>query len=74
MKHLSLEPHNCAMVATHAWDLRGAAKAGMKTIYVRRAAEEPVEEEEVKPKSKGGDVDLVVDSFTELTAIFAKET
>ncbi|KAK7050327.1 hypothetical protein R3P38DRAFT_2763463 [Favolaschia claudopus] len=34
MKQLSLEPQQCAMVATHAWDLRGAAKAGMKTVYV----------------------------------------
>ncbi|KAJ7111163.1 haloacid dehalogenase [Mycena crocata] len=70
MKHLSLEPKNCAMVAAHVWDLRGAARTGMKTIYVRRAAEEPVDEEEVQPKSKGGEVDLVVDSFIELVALF----
>ncbi|KAJ7763148.1 HAD-like domain-containing protein [Mycena maculata] len=73
MKLLSLHPQNCAMVAAHAWDLRGAARAGMRTIYVRRAAEEPVDEEEVKPKSQGGEVDLVVDSFTELATILAKE-
>lgn len=73
MKHLSLEPHKCAMVAAHGWDLRGAAEAGMKTIYVRRAAVEPFDEEDVKPKSEGGEVDLVVDSLTELAALFAKE-
>ncbi|KAJ7457261.1 haloacid dehalogenase [Mycena galericulata] len=72
MNHLSLEPHKCAMVAAHAWDLRGAAKAGMRTIYVRRAAEEPIDQEVVKPKSEGGEVDLVVDSFTELAALFAE--
>ncbi|KAJ7143802.1 haloacid dehalogenase [Mycena epipterygia] len=72
MKHLSLEPKNCAMVAAHAWDLQGAARAGMKTIYVRRDAEEPLDQEEVKPKSKGGEVDLVVDSFTELAALFGE--
>ncbi|KAJ6531370.1 HAD-like domain-containing protein [Mycena vulgaris] len=73
MKHLSLAPKDCAMIAAHAWDLRGAARAGMKTIYVRRAAEEPLDQEEVKPKSEGGEVDLVVDSFTELAALFAGE-
>jgi FMN phosphatase YigB (HAD superfamily) len=73
MKHLSLEPKDCAMVAAHIWDLRGAARTGMKTIYVKRAAEEPIaNQEEVKPKSEGGEVDLVVDSFTELAAFFAQ--
>ncbi|KAJ7202087.1 HAD-like domain-containing protein [Mycena pura] len=73
MKHLSLAPENCAMVAAHMWDLRGAARAGMKTIYVRRAAEEPTGEDpdmQIKAKSQGGEVDLVVDSFAELTALF----
>ncbi|KAJ7653073.1 HAD-like domain-containing protein [Mycena polygramma] len=71
MKHLSVDPQNCALVAAHLWDLRGASSAGMKTIYVTRAAEEPVDEGEVKPKSEGGEVDLVVGSFTELAAIFS---
>ncbi|KAJ7202086.1 HAD-like domain-containing protein [Mycena pura] len=75
MKHLSLAPENCAMVAAHMWDLRGAASAGMKTIYVRRAAEELIGEDaradmQIRAKSEGGEVDLVVDSFTELTALF----
>ncbi|KAJ6590876.1 haloacid dehalogenase [Mycena sp. CBHHK59/15] len=71
IKHLSLQPHNCAMVAAHLWDLRGAAHVGMKTIYVRRAAEEPIDEEEVKPKSEGGEVDVIVNSFIELAALLA---
>ncbi|KAJ7347904.1 HAD-like domain-containing protein [Mycena albidolilacea] len=71
IRHLSLEPQYCAMVAAHSWDLHGAAGVGMKTIYVKRAAEEPVAQEEVKPKSQGGEVDLVVNSFTELAAILA---
>ncbi|KAJ7240377.1 haloacid dehalogenase [Mycena haematopus] len=70
MKHLSLEPKKCAMVAAHLWDLRGAAAVGMKTIYVKRAAEEPVAEEEVNSKSEGGEVDLVFNSFAELVAFF----
>ncbi|KAJ7708252.1 haloacid dehalogenase [Mycena rosella] len=73
MKHLSLEPQYCAMVAAHMWDLRGAARAGMKTVYVLRAAEEPFDQEEVKTKADGGEVDFVVNSFTELAALFAGE-
>jgi len=71
MKHLALAPEHCAMVATHVWDLGGAARAGMKTIYVRRAAQEPVPDEELKLRSDGGEVDLVIDSFTELAGLFA---
>ncbi|KAJ7606618.1 haloacid dehalogenase [Roridomyces roridus] len=73
VKHLSLEPHECAMVAAHAWDLRSAAKIGMKTIFVKRYAHEPKHwEEEVKVKSQGGEVDLVVDSFTELAVLLGQ--
>ncbi|KAK7052554.1 Haloacid type II, partial [Favolaschia claudopus] len=72
MKQLSLEPQKCAMVATHAWDLRGAAKAGMKTVYVARNAEEPIGYEEVKAKSEGGEVDLVFDSFTDLAVFLSR--
>ncbi|KAJ7171179.1 HAD-like domain-containing protein [Mycena filopes] len=71
MKHMTLEPKDCAMVAAHAWDLRGAAQAGMKTIYVKRAAEEPLGHDEVKTKSDGGEVDLIFDSFAELVAHFS---
>ncbi|KAJ6526868.1 haloacid dehalogenase [Mycena vulgaris] len=72
IKHLSLEPKNCAMVAAHIYDLRAAAGVGMRTIYVRRAGEEPPEGGEVKPKSEGGEVDVVVDSFEELAALLAE--
>ncbi|KAJ6551863.1 haloacid dehalogenase [Mycena capillaripes] len=71
MKHLSLEPKNCAMVAAHLWDLRGASNAGMRTIYVKREAEEPFDQEEIRTKSEGGEVDLVFESFVELAAFFA---
>ncbi|KAJ7251447.1 haloacid dehalogenase, partial [Mycena rebaudengoi] len=73
MKHLSLKPENCAMVATHVWDLRGAARTGMKTIYVRRAAEKQEHEEEPKTKAEGGEVDAIIGSFTELVPLFSKQ-
>ncbi|KAJ7291125.1 HAD-like domain-containing protein [Mycena rebaudengoi] len=37
---LDLNPSDCIMVAAHAYDLRAAAKIGMKTIYVQRATED----------------------------------
>ncbi|KAJ7094001.1 haloacid dehalogenase [Mycena belliarum] len=37
---LGLRPAECVMVAAHAYDLRAAAKIGMKTIYVQRTTED----------------------------------
>ncbi|KAK0709855.1 HAD-like domain-containing protein [Lasiosphaeria miniovina] len=33
---VKLDPAEVVLVAAHAYDLRGAAAAGMKTVYVRR--------------------------------------
>ncbi|KAJ2933300.1 hypothetical protein H1R20_g3794, partial [Candolleomyces eurysporus] len=40
IRYLSLAPHEVAMVAAHAFDLRAAAKLGMRTFYVHRDQEE----------------------------------
>ncbi|KAG9219865.1 hypothetical protein CCMSSC00406_0009612 [Pleurotus cornucopiae] len=64
--HLSLPPQQVAMVAAHIYDLRAAASHGMKTVYVRRG-EDIVDE--VKSKADGGEVDVVVNSITELAAL-----
>ncbi|TDL21296.1 haloacid dehalogenase [Rickenella mellea] len=64
--HLSLPPSKVTMVAAHIHDLRSAALHGMKTVYVRRPTEDGGLQEAVKPKSEGGEVDLVMDSFVEL--------
>ncbi|KAJ7031637.1 haloacid dehalogenase [Mycena alexandri] len=37
---LDLNPSDCIMVAAHAYDLRAAAKIGMKTVYVDRKTED----------------------------------
>ncbi|KAL1728569.1 HAD-like domain-containing protein [Schizophyllum commune] len=73
-KLLNLPPERCAMVAMHIEDLRGAAKNGLKTIYVRRPdANEPIAEPvEVKIKAEGGEVDVVVDSLVELADVLSK--
>ncbi|KAJ7456012.1 haloacid dehalogenase [Mycena galericulata] len=71
-KHVSLDPQNCAMVAAHIYDLRAAASVGMRTIYVRRAGEEKADIGEIKSKAEGGEVDVVVDSFTELAALLGQ--
>lgn len=33
---LKFQPHETVMVAAHAYDLRGAKDAGMRTVYIRR--------------------------------------
>lgn len=69
-KLLGAPPEKCAMVATHLWDLEGAANSGLKTVYVHRDAKEPTEEStDVRTKAEGGEVDLVVKSFTELATV-----
>ena len=54
------------MVAAHIYDLRAAASHGMKTVYVRRPTEDGDVRDSVKSKADGGEVDVVVDSFTDL--------
>ncbi|KAK7457205.1 hypothetical protein VKT23_010505 [Stygiomarasmius scandens] len=75
LAHLSLAstPNKAAMVAAHLFDVRGASKAGMKTVYVPRGSEDTKEEREsVRSKVEGGEVDLVVKNFTELAEIISR--
>ncbi|KIK54204.1 hypothetical protein GYMLUDRAFT_48876 [Collybiopsis luxurians FD-317 M1] len=76
LKHLSLTstPHKAAMVAAHIFDLRGAAKVGLKTVYVPRPDEEWHPDDvkgRVKSKAEGGEVDAVVKDFKELAKLFS---
>ncbi|KAK0186857.1 haloacid dehalogenase [Armillaria mellea] len=71
LKHLSVPPEKCAMVAAHIYDLCAAAKVGMKTVYIQRPGEERGDVT-VKPKSQGGEVDCVVQSFVELASVFSQ--
>jgi FMN phosphatase YigB (HAD superfamily) len=71
MRHLALPPENCVMVASHLFDLRGAAGQGMRTVYIRRPREDAVPAEEVRAKAEGGEVDYVLDSFEGLAELAA---
>lgn len=71
-ERLSLSPQKCAMVAAHMVDLKAAASYGLRTIYVRRLTEDTEEiRNTVEAKSEGGEVDVVVNSLTELAEILA---
>jgi hypothetical protein len=60
------------MVAAHISDLRAAAEHGMKTVYVRRPAEDRGEVKmSVKARTEGGEVDWVVNNLEELAEICA---
>jgi len=36
VKHFSLVPEDCLLIASHAWDVAGAAKVGYKTAFIER--------------------------------------
>ena len=57
------------MVAAHLWDLRAAAKHGMKTVYIPRPTDDLEDRDHVKSKADGGEVDVVVGSLEELAAL-----
>lgn len=56
-KLIKRKPEECVMVAAHAYDVRGAKKAGMKTIYVYRWSDDILEDQE-KVKQEGFDIYL----------------
>jgi 2-haloacid dehalogenase len=39
LDRLALDPDRTLMVAAHPWDLRGAARQGLRTAYIQRATE-----------------------------------
>ena len=70
LHYLSVKPEQCAMVAAHIYDLRAAAKQGLRTVYVRRETEDSAEDRaSVKSKKEGGEVEIVVDSLEELAIL-----
>lgn len=70
-----LEPGECALVATHLGDLKGAKACGFQTIYVERPKEETLDVEQAR---KEGYVDMWVDAscdgFVELARRFGIDT
>ncbi|KAH8434406.1 uncharacterized protein LDX57_012053 [Aspergillus melleus] len=54
---LQVSPHEAAMVAAHAYDLRAAKQVGMRTVYIRRDTEDPDENMDAVRR----DVDLFLD-------------
>jgi 2-haloacid dehalogenase len=47
LRLIDMKPEEVVKVAAHAWDLRGAKEAGMKTVYVRRWTDDIEEDMEV---------------------------
>lgn len=68
--HLSLPPSSIAMIASHICDLRAAAGVGFRTVYIPRETEDTAtERREVNIKTLGGEIDVILGSFTELAEV-----
>ncbi|GKT50437.1 (S)-2-haloacid dehalogenase 4A [Colletotrichum spaethianum] len=65
---VKLEPEEVVLVAAHAYDLRGAQKVGLKTIYVHRWTDD-VDEDIEKVKSE---FDAFLEDMTDLPSVIAK--
>lgn len=70
-QYLQLPPQKVAMVAAHVHDLRGAAKVGLRTVYVRRETEDAGVGIEQIASYKAEEFDIVVNSLTEVADMFA---
>lgn len=47
LRLLQLQPQDCVLVAAHAYDLRGAKAAGMKTVYIKRWTDDIDEDDDL---------------------------
>jgi FMN phosphatase YigB (HAD superfamily) len=65
-RHLALPPYKVCMVTGDIGDLIQAAKLGFKTIYVKHPDASPSASASVRMRSEGGEVDAVVESFSEI--------
>jgi len=65
---LKLGPEECVTVAAHAYDLRGAKVAGMKTVYVYRWTDDVLEDQEVIK----GENDAYLEDMRGLNDVIAK--
>lgn len=48
---LKLKPDDCVLVAAHAYDLRGAAAVGIKTVYIKRWTDD-IDEDDTKVRNE----------------------
>jgi 2-haloalkanoic acid dehalogenase type II len=65
---VKLRPDQVVMVAAHAYDLRGAQKCGMKTVYIHRWTDD-IEEDMEKVKTE---FDMFLEDMEELPAVIGR--
>ncbi|KAK9238910.1 HAD-like domain-containing protein [Lipomyces kononenkoae] len=65
---VNLRPDECVLVAAHAYDTRGAKKAGMKTVYIHRWTDDINEDMEV---IKGED-DFFLEDMADLAEVIGR--
>lgn len=64
LRLVQLKPEETVMVAAHAYDVRGAKEAGMRTIYIHRWTDDINEDMEVVK----GENDFFLEDMTDLAA------
>ena len=62
------KPEECVLVAAHAYDVRGAKEAGMRTVYVHRWTDDIREDMEVVK----GENDVFLEDMTDLAAVIGR--
>ncbi|KAI1870507.1 uncharacterized protein JN550_005050 [Neoarthrinium moseri] len=65
---IKLRPEQVVKVAAHAYDIRGAKKAGMKTVYVKRWTDDI----DVDKEEAGKEFDAVLDDMSRLPEVIAR--
>lgn len=65
LRLVNVKPEEAVLVAAHAYDVRGAKTAGMKTIYIHRWTDDINEDMEVVK----GDNDFFLQDMTNLAAV-----
>ena len=63
-EHLQVRPADVGFVSSNAWDVAGAASAGLETFWIQRRAAEP-------PEELGFAADHTVHTITDLAALLA---
>jgi 2-haloalkanoic acid dehalogenase type II len=68
MQLVKAKPEQCVQVAAHAYDVRGAKEAGMRTVYIHRWSDDVNEDMEIVK----GENDFFLEDMNDLAAVIGQ--